>query len=67
MFKGVTQPVVGLAKGVYKGITDVADIADLSMEKAPEDRGIIQKTLANLGTGVKDLATRDIQAFQEAP
>lgn len=67
MFTGLTQPIVWLGKGIYKAGTDIADIADLSMEKAPEDRGIIQKTLANVGTGIKEYATADNKAFQQDP
>jgi len=67
MFTGLTQPIAWVAKWLYKWATDIADLADLSMEKAPEDRGIIQKTLANVGTGIKEYATADIKNLREEP
>ena len=45
----------------------MADLADLNMEKAPENRGIIQKTLANVGTAIKEYTTADLKAFQQNP
>lgn len=67
MWRGLVQPIVWLGKGIYKAGTDIADLADLDMEKAPEDRWIIQNTVANIGTGIKDYATADIKAFQQNP